>query len=208
MFGDIQLNGVIAFILDASGSMRGRKEAKVKEETIRLLQLLPDGATFAMFSYGDVQREWNGGNVGKIPQDRTSIIQWVQSRYICDGSTENALPRCMASAMQVPGLGQISLLCDGGSTDHYLAPWIHNTSHMHPSVPVNTTFLSDNHYGSSDSCIQGLKNISNKTGGTYKEFDCGGHDGGHRHHAGIPPIFFGGHRHHAGIPPGFFFGGR
>jgi len=168
MYGQIKLDGVVAFILDASGSMNGAKESRVKQETIDLLINLPKGVTFCMSSYGDVMRTWMDHTVGTLPQDRDSAIEWVTNSYVCDGGTEKAMPKCMTSAMCIDNLGQILLLCDGGSTDQYL-------SAINPLAPVNATFLSPGSSG----CVPGLQSISERTGGFYTEFKCSSqrHDG-------------------------------
>ena len=162
MYGNICLNGVVAIILDASGSMGGSKVERVKKETIELLQGVPNGVTFALFSYGDEMRTWMSGSVGTIPGDREDAIEWVTNAYIADGGTEDAMPECMVNAMCIEKLGQILLLCDGGTVNQYLGS-------MEPSVPVNATFLSPG----DDDCIPGLQNISARTGGAYNSFACG-----------------------------------
>ena len=162
MYGNIRLDGVVAFIFDASGSMQGAKEKRVKRETIDLLNNLPNGVTFCMSSYGDVMRTWMDHTVGTLPQDRDSAIEWMTSSYVCDGGSASAMPQCLQNMMCVEDLGQVLLLCDGDGDEHL--------SSLEIPVPVNTTFVEPS--GGQAGCIEAMRGVSERTGGCFQRFNC------------------------------------
>ena len=162
MYGNIRLDGVVAFIFDASGSMRGAKEKRVKRETIDLLNNLPNGVTFCMSSYGDVMKTWMDHTVGTLPQDRDSAIEWMTSSYVCDGGSASAMPQCLQNMMCVEDLGQVLLLCDGDGDEHL--------SSLEIPVPVNTTFVEPS--GGQAGCIVAMRGVSERTGGCFQCFNC------------------------------------
>ena len=161
LFGTISVAKLVCFILDASGSMRGGgKDAFVRQETINALRAMPNGSTFAILSYGDVMKNFKGGACSHIPGDRANAEAWLgQLRF--NGSTENAMPDCLRAAMALPNVGEIHLLCDGGGVGKKLGS-------IHPHVPVHTVYVEP---GSRDA-IDGLKDVSSRTNGRYREKRC------------------------------------